>query len=140
MDRVFKSKVDGWYYLLLFILVVICLVVAVNGRMAAMTGTLLLTALAVHGMLGTYYVITADGRLIARCSIFPRKEIEISAIEQLERTVMPAPSYALSLNRLGIWSGKKLWMMVSPQNEKEFIKLLKQFNPDIQLINDTNFL
>jgi hypothetical protein len=101
---------------------------------------LLITALAVHVMLSTYYIITADGRLIAHCSIFPKKEIGISAIEGLERTVMPVSSYALSLNRIGIWSEKGLWMMVSPQNEKEFIKLLKRFNPDIKLINDTNFL
>ncbi|MDR1200781.1 MAG: PH domain-containing protein [Tannerellaceae bacterium] len=140
MDRVFKSKVDWWYHLLLFILIVICFVVVIKGNIAAVAVVLLITALAVHVMLSTYYIITADGRLVAHCSIFPRKEIGISAIEGVERTIMPVPSYALSLSRIGIWSGKGLWMMVSPQNEKDFIKLLKQFNPDIKLINDTNFL
>ncbi|MDR1202589.1 MAG: PH domain-containing protein [Tannerellaceae bacterium] len=140
MDRVFKSKVDWWYHLLLFILIVICFVVVINGNIAAIAIILLITALAVHVMLSTYYIVTANGKLIAHCSIFPKKEIEISSIEGLERTIIPVSSYALSLNRIGIWSGKKLWMMVSPQNEKDFIKLLKQFNPNIKLINDTNFL
>jgi hypothetical protein len=140
MDRVFKSKVDWWYHLLLFILIVICFVVAINGNIAVVAAILLIMALAVHVMLSTYYIITANGKLIVHCSIFPKKEIEISAIERLERTIIPAPGYALSLNRIGIWSGKGLWMMVSPQNEKNFIKLLKQFNPDIKLINDTNSL
>jgi hypothetical protein len=140
MDRVFKSKVDWWYHLLLFILIVVCCVVVIKGNIGVIAIMLLITALAIHVMLSTYYVITAGGELIAHCSIFPEKKIEISAIEELERTIMPASSYALSLNRIGIWSGKRLWMMVSPQNEKEFIKLLKRFNPDIKLINDTNFL
>ncbi|MDR1161066.1 MAG: PH domain-containing protein [Tannerellaceae bacterium] len=140
MDRVFKSKVDWWYHLLLFILMVICFLVVINGHIGVIAIMLLITALAVHVMLSTYYIITADGRLMAHCSIFPKKEIEISAIEGLERTIIPASSYALSLNRIGVWTGKGLWMMVSPQNEKEFVKLLKRFNPDIKLINDTNFL
>lgn len=126
--------------MLLFILIAICFAVVIKGDMAAAAVVLLITALAVHAMLSTYYIITADGRLIAHCSIFPRKEIRISAIEGLTRTVIPAPSYALSLNRMGIWSGKGLWMTVSPQNEKGFIKRLKEFNPDIKLINDANFL
>lgn len=140
MDRIFKSKVDWWYHLLLFILIIICGVVAVNGHIAAIAATLLITALVVHVMLSTYYIITPGGKLIVHCSIFPKKEIEISQIEELERTIMPVPSYALSLNRIAIWSEKKMWMIVSPQNEKDFIKLLRQFNPDIKLINDTNFL
>jgi hypothetical protein len=140
MDRVFKSKLDWWYHLILFILIAVCCIVVINGNIGAIAIMLLITALAVHVMLSTYYIITASGKLIAHCSIFPEKEIEISAIEGLERTIMPVSSYALSLNRIGIWSGKGLWMMVSPQNEKEFIKLLKRFNPDIKLINDTNFL
>ncbi|MDR1624096.1 MAG: PH domain-containing protein [Tannerellaceae bacterium] len=140
MDKVFKSKVDGWYHVLLFILLVICCVVAIKGNIAAVAAVLLATALAVHAMLSTYYIITADGRLIAHCSIFPQKEIEVGMIERLERTIIPAPSYALSLNRIGVWSATGLWMMVSPQNEKDFIKRLKQINPDIRLINDTNFL
>ncbi|MDR3140994.1 MAG: PH domain-containing protein [Tannerellaceae bacterium] len=140
MDRVFKSKVDWWYHLLLFILIVICFAAVIKGNAAAVAAVLLITALAVHAMLSTYYIITADGRLIAHCSIFPEKEIRIGKIEELERTIIPAPSYALSLNRIGIRSGTGLWLMASPQNEKDFIKLLKQFNPDIKLVNDTNFL
>jgi hypothetical protein len=140
MDRIFKSKVDWWYHLLLVILVAVCCLVVIKGHIGAIAVMLLLTALAVHVMLSTYYIITVDGRLMARCGVFPKKEIEISAIKGLERTIMPAPAYALSLNRIGIRTGKGLWMMVSPQNEKEFIKLLKHFNPDIKLINDTNFL
>lgn len=140
MDRVFKSRVDWWYHLLLFILVVICAVVAINGSIAAIISVLLITALAVHVMLSTYYIVTGNGKIIARCSFFPKKEIEISQIEGLERTIMPVFSYALSLNRIAIWSEGRMWMMVSPQNEKDFIGLLKKQNPDIKLINDSNFL
>ncbi|MDR0429027.1 MAG: PH domain-containing protein [Tannerellaceae bacterium] len=138
MDRIFKSKVDGWYHLLLFILIILCLLTVVNGNVWAIVVTLLVSALAVHALLSTYYIVADTGKLILHCSIFPRKEIEISRIEALERSVLPVWSYALSLNRIVIWSEGKMWMMVSPQNEKDFIRLLRSFNPDIKLKQETN--
>ena len=86
-----------------------------------------------HVFFNTYYRITADGMLIAHCSIFPEKRIAIEEIEAVEPTVMPVSSYALSLNRLIIWSKGRPWMLISPVNRKDFIKQLRQFNPTIQI-------
>ena len=71
--------------------------------------------------------------LIAHCSIFPEKRIAIEEIEAVEPTVMPVSSYALSLNRLIIWSKGRPWMLISPVNRKDFVKQLRQFNPTIQI-------
>ena len=71
--------------------------------------------------------------LIAHCSIFPEKKIAIADIEALESTVMPVSSYALSLDRLIIWSNGKPWMLISPTNRADFIKQLRKINPNIQL-------
>ena len=71
--------------------------------------------------------------LIAHCSIFPEKKIAIADIEVLESTVMPVSSYALSLDRLIIWSNGKPWMLISPTNRADFIKQLRKINPNIQL-------
>ncbi len=81
----------------------------------------------------TYYRITEDDMLIAHCSIFPEKKIAIADIEALESTVMPVSSYALSLDRLIIWSNGKPWMLISPTNRADFIKQLRKINPNIQL-------
>lgn len=84
-------------------------------------------------LFNTYYVITEKEHLILHCGIFPKKEIAISEIEALEPTIFPAFSYALSLNRIIIWKEGKMWMMISPENEKEFIRLLRKINPKIEL-------
>ena len=61
------------------------------------------------------------------------KEIAIADIEALQPSILPVFSYSLSLDRIVIWKEGKMWMLISPQNEKEFVKLLKKFNPDIEI-------
>ncbi len=107
-----------------------------------MAAILLATLFVIHVLFNTYYVITGNGMLLLRCSIFPKKEISITEIEALERSILPVFSYSLSLNRLIIWKEGRMWMLVSPQNEKEFIHQLRKFNQDIKLINkaETDYL
>ena len=75
----------------------------------------------------------ADGYLIAHCSFFPEKRIPISEISAVEVTVMPVSSYALSLDRLIIYKGDTQWLLVSPVNKQDFVKLLKKHNSDIRI-------
>ncbi len=84
-------------------------------------------------LLNTWYKITEDGQLVVHCSIFPEKRIAVSDITAVETTVMPVSSYALSLDRLIIYKNGLQWMLVSPTNKKEFVKLLRKHNPDIQI-------
>ena len=75
-----------------------------------------------------------DDRCVGGASCFlPEKKIAIADIEALESTVMPVSSYALSLDRLIIWSNGKPWMLISPTNRADFIKQLRKINPNIQL-------
>ena len=99
----------------------------------AMISLLLTTLWCVHILLTTKYRITADGFLTAQCGFLPEKRVEISAIEAIEATMIPIFSYALSLDRLIIWSEGKPWMLISPVNRDEFVKLLLKMNPNIQL-------
>lgn len=73
-------------------------------------------------------------------AFFPKKEIAIADIEALQPSILPVFSYSLSLDRIVIWKEGKMWMLISPQNEKEFVKLLKKFNPDIQVRNNSGIL
>ena len=95
--------------------------------------TLVASALTLHVFFNTYYVVTTDGMLLLRCGFFPKKEIAIADIEALQPSILPVFSYSLSLDRIVIWKEGKMWMLISPQNEKEFVKLLKKFNPDIEI-------
>ena len=134
MDRAFKSKVSWWYHLLLLIMVASTISAFVTGQSPALMITLLLsTLLCIHILLSTWYRITANGILVAHCSIFPEKRIKIEEITAVESTVLPVSSYALSLDSLIIYRGKQQWLLVSPKEKKEFIRCLKKYNPDIKV-------
>ena len=130
MDRVFKSKVGWWYHLVLLVMAASTVFAFVGGKSpVAMIVLLLFTLECIHMLLSTWYKITAD----AHCSIFPEKRIPISEISAVEVTVMPVSSYALSLDRLIIYKGDMQWLLISPVNKQDFVKLLKKHNPDIRI-------
>ncbi|MDH6534404.1 hypothetical protein D0T51_04035 [Parabacteroides sp. 52] len=140
MDREFRSAVGWWYHLLIFMVMMGCVTAFLSTHIGAMIGMLGVVLLTLHVFLHTYYRVTAEGLLILHCSIFPEKKIAISEIEALETTMMPVFSYALSLDRIMIWSNGKQWMMISPKNKKEFVKLLREMNPDIIIKKENSFL
>lgn len=132
MDREFKSKVGWWYHLTLAIMAITTALSFIGGSSPLTMITLLLvTLLCVHMLLSTWYKITADGWLILHCSIFPEKRIAIAEITAIEATTNFVSSYTLSLNRLMIWVDNKPWMLISPSNPAEFVKLLCKQNPNI---------
>ncbi len=134
IDRVFKSKVGWWYHLGLLILIACTILSFVKGQsVVAMIVLLLMCMLFIHMLLTTWYKITSDGLLIAHCSIFPEKQIAIKEISAIEATVMPVSSYALSLDRIIIYKGDLQWLLISPVNKKDFVRLLRQYNPDIEV-------
>lgn len=133
MDRLFKSKVGWWYHLAILLIVAGCIKVFLDTNVLAMVVMLAVAMLTLHILFNTWYKVTADGILIAHCSIFPEKRVPIAEITALERTVMPVSSYALSLDRLIIYKKGKQWLLVSPSNEKDFIRLLRKINPGIEL-------
>lgn len=134
MDREFKSKVGVWYHLILLVMVLTTVLSFIGGSAPlTMITLLLITLLCVHMLLSTWYRVTADGWLIVHCSIFPEKKVAIADITGVEETSNFVSSYALSLDRLMIWVDNKPWMLISPTNKKEFVKLLSKINPDIKI-------
>ncbi|HIX86409.1 MAG TPA: PH domain-containing protein [Candidatus Parabacteroides intestinigallinarum] len=133
MERVYKSKVGWWYHLLIIIVIIGCVAAFLRAHVPAMIAMLLIAMGVIHVLLNTYYRVTEEGMLIARMGFFPEKRIAIADIEALESSVMPVPSYALSLGRIVIWSDGKPWLLISPVNQSDFIKQLRKINPNIQL-------
>jgi len=76
--------------------------------------------------------------LIVRIGPIPYGKIKLEDITQVERSYNPLSSPAASLKRLFVKSkGKDL--LISPANEKEFLRLLKTHNPNIKVdISDKN--
>lgn len=133
MEREYKSKIGWWYHLVIIFVVVGCFAAFLRSNIGAMVGMLMSAFCVIHIFFNTYYRITQDEYLVAHCSIFPEKRIAIADIECLESTVMPVSSYALSLDRLIVWSDGKPWLLISPDNRADFIKQLRKINPNIKL-------
>lgn len=126
--------------MLIIMLAVMCVVSVLHQNVTAIVTSLVASALVLHVFFNTYYVVTANEMLILRCGFFPKKEIAIADIEALQPSILPVFSYSLSLDRIVIWKEGKMWMLISPQNEKEFVRLLKKFNPDIEIKNNAGLL
>lgn len=134
VDRVFKSKIGWWYHLTVWVMAACTVLTFVkSNNIIGMIFLLLMTLFFIHSMLTTWYKITADGWLIAHSSFFPEKRVRIEEITAVEVTVMPISSYALSLDRLIIYKNGMQWMLISPENKQEFVKLLRRHNPEIRI-------
>lgn len=133
IEREYKSKVGWWYHLTLFVMLAGSVLAILSANAVSIVAMLLGTLFVIHIFLHTDYRITADEHLVARCGILPEKRIAIADIEALEASVMPVSSYALSLDRLIVWSGGKPWLLISPVNRDDFIRQLRKINPNIQL-------
>ena len=140
MEREYKSKVGWWYHLVIIMVVIGCVAAFLRTNISAIVGMMVAALGVLHVFFNTYYRITEDDMLIAHCSIFPEKKIAIADIEALQPSILPVFSYSLSLDRIVIWKEGKMWMLISPQNEKEFVKLLKKINPDIEIKSNAGIL
>ncbi|MDL2282558.1 PH domain-containing protein [Parabacteroides sp. OttesenSCG-928-G06] len=140
MDKEFRSKVGGLYHIFMAIVSIGCVAAFLQANIWWIIGMILVLLITIHVFLNTWYVITAEGMLIAHCSFFPEKKIAIADIREIESTVMPAWSYALSLDRLMIWTEQGPWMMLSPKNKNEFVKTLRSFNPEITIKKESSFI
>lgn len=134
MEKKFKSKVGWWYYLaLLFSATATIFTFIRPNNFVKAIPLLLLTLLLMYIWLFTNYRITNNGWLIVQSGIFYKKKVAITDITAITSAFNPLSSPALSLDRLEIRTGKKIWNIISPQSKEEFVKLLKKINPQIEV-------
>ena len=142
-DRVFRSKRDGWLVIVLGGVIVALLLAAVpllqkafTGFLPAIPGLLLLTgslALSASVMGVTRYIVSGD-ELFIRSGPF-RWTVPIGSIESVSATDDPSSAPALSLERLKIEyvrDGSNQEILVSPENQQDFVETLRARNPKIR--------
>lgn len=79
----------------------------------------------------TSYKLTHDKKLKVKSGFLINKEIDVFTIEKVEPTRSPAASPALSLDRLKVIYDKHDYVIISPKEKVEFIRDLKNINPNI---------
>lgn len=83
--------------------------------------------------MGIRYTIF-DDTLSVKVFYIPAGKAKISDIKSIKRSYNSLSSPAASLKRLRIdYGANKLYMLISPANEKKFIDELKQINPNIKV-------
>ncbi|MGE8205826.1 PH domain-containing protein [Heyndrickxia sp. NPDC080065] len=81
----------------------------------------------------TYYEITNNGNLKIIAGPFKYANIDIKAIKSINSTKSIISSPALSMDRIEIQYNKWYTVIISPKDQSQFIKKLKEVNPEIDV-------
>lgn len=132
MERVYTSKIDTWFALVLVAVVSVFFIVFVSVLMSGKTSAILLAipALIVGAgfplwlMKSTNYTLS-DKTLLVRCGPF-KWRVPMNEIKSVTPTSNPLSSPALSLDRLQINYGRWGSIMISPKDKEAFIQDLEK--------------
>lgn len=134
--KTYRSKIDIWLLLLIFIPLGYPLVETIIEREWIVTAILLATiAFVVYLMFAIKYVISGDV-LEVKAGFMRTTKVAIADIKSVEKNNNAMSSPAMSLKRLEIWYGNKYdSIVISPPDREAFVKELLKINPDITLKN-----
>ncbi|MHB8974873.1 MAG: PH domain-containing protein [Pirellulaceae bacterium] len=133
MDKVYRSKIDWWLWLVISVGVIVILArfvgLLVNPPQEDVPAVwitlamLLLAAFMAWILFSVRYTVTATD-LLVRAAFF-RWRIPLEQIIEVYPTHNPLSSPALSLNRLRVNykrpSGRTWWVMISPKEKQQFL-------------------
>lgn len=132
MVKKFSSKIDRGISLCIgLILTLLTTVFLLQSIWLVTCGMILLDIFVAYTFFTTAYVITAD-TLIVKCGFY-RRRIPIQSIRKITRikSILNAP--ANSFTRLEIFYNTFDSIMISPKHEHEFITLVTNHNPHIDV-------
>ena len=136
MEKVYKSKVAGWY---MWACAGMAIAFACSIYLSYKSTWILLIDVVFVGiglwlmldiLCHTDYTINGD-RLRIRCGVLYRMDMPIERITEITRKSTVLSSPALSAKRIGLGYGRKSWVYISPEQQEEFISDIKSINPDI---------
>jgi membrane protein YdbS with pleckstrin-like domain len=136
--RVFRSKVDSWFRVVIVFVIATELGVIVGAAVSVrdpltttgiILGSLAVLALLLSVLLNTSYTVDR-GVLRARSGPLCWK-VPVDQIQSVEMTRSPLSSPALSLDRLRIRYGKGRFILVSPADKAGFLRAIGQDDTEI---------
>lgn len=131
--KVFKSKIDWWFGLLLVYPIFMSVKSMLLGEWVGLLGLSIVVVLILFFSKTTRYIIN-DNQLIVKSTWVVYERIDISKITKIEKTNSILSSPALSLDRIRIRYNKYDEVLISPKVKKEFIDELLKVNPTIEII------
>lgn len=131
--KVFKSKIDWWFGLLLVYPIFMSVKSMLLGEWVGLLGLSIVIVLILFFSKTTRYIIN-DNQLIVKSTWVVYERIDISKITKIEKTNSILSSPALSLDRIRIRYNKYDEVLISPKVKKEFVDELLKVNPTIEII------
>ena len=130
----FKSKVDWWVHLVFGLTTAGLIMTAVmppimRGGIGTINYVMLVVSvlsifLIVSIWLNTYYILS-ENELRVKCGFWKATRIAYESVKKIRKTNSPMASSALSIGRIEILYGVGGVVMISPENEREFIQELE---------------
>ncbi|WP_329805546.1 PH domain-containing protein [Flavobacterium facile] len=131
--KVFKSKIDWWFGLVLVYPIFLSIKSMLEGEWIGLLGLGVVVGLILVFSKTTRYIIN-ENQLIVKSTWIVNERIDISKITKIEKSNSVLSSPALSLDRLRIRYNKYDEILISPKEKKEFTDELLKINPAIEII------
>lgn len=132
--RVFKSKIDWWFGLILVYPIFVSIKAMVEGEWLGLLGLAAVVGFILFLSKTTQYIIN-ENQLIVKSTWIVNERIDISKITKVEKSNSILSSPALSLDRLLVRYNKYDEVLISPKEKKEFLDELLKINPTIEIKN-----
>lgn len=136
MNRIFYSKVDGWYYVLIAFMGGWMVYLFWIKEIIVAFIFMAITSFMIRMLTSMRYIITSDDMLVIEYGLQFLKPIQIpvSDIVRIERRFNPISSPALSMDRIEVYfQHNKLVtsVCISPKNREDMVKALQKRNGQI---------
>lgn len=132
--KVFKSKIDWWFGLVLVYPIFVSIKTILEGEWIGLLGLSVVVGLILVFSKTTRYIIN-ENQLIVQSTWIVNERIDVSKISKIEKSNSILSSPALSLDRLRIRYNKYDEVLISPKEKKAFIDELLKVNPNIVIID-----
>ena len=141
MNRIFYSKVDWWYYVLIAVMGGWMVYLFWIKEIIVAFIFMAITSFMIRMLTSMRYIVTSDDMLVIEYGLQFLKPVRIplSDIVRIERKFNPISSPALSLDRIEVYFRKgKLVVSVciSPKNREDMVRVLQKRNGQISYIDN----
>lgn len=131
----FRSKIDLWVVVALILIVALPVGLPLFYAFSwIMLGVAVITGAILWSVtFGISYVVT-DQKLLIRCGPLRLGQVDIMKITVIESTGSMSAAPAASSDRIAVYyKGSRQAVVISPDDRKGFIDLVKAINPDVTL-------
>ena len=132
--KIFKSKIDWWFGLILVYPIFLSVKAMLEGEWIGLLGLTGVVGFILILSKTTQYIIN-ENQLVVKSTWIVNERIDISKITKVEKSNSILSSPALSLDRLLVRYNKYDEVLISPKEKIEFINELLKINPNIEIKN-----